>query len=105
MHDTTACAGKLEARRTANRETQRSLYEASSRLGISSGHSLADRNVFDAIQNIACVVAPETVWSPSGINGKLHRYDVREDQCGVNLYLDISVIDFETCEPPPLRLG
>ncbi|KAL4956372.1 Intradiol ring-cleavage dioxygenase [Aspergillus filifer] len=62
---------------------------------------LAERNVYPTIQNTTCVLAPETIWGPYGIDGELHRHDVRENQKGIDLYLDIGVIDVETCEPLP----
>ncbi|KAL4964202.1 intradiol ring-cleavage dioxygenase [Aspergillus stella-maris] len=62
---------------------------------------LAERNVYPTIQNTTCVLAPETIWGPYGIDGELHRHDVREGQKGIDLYLDIGVIDVETCEPMP----
>lgn len=98
----TACATKLEARRDATiaRRKER-VAKRQAALGLSGGHSLAVRNVFDTIQNTTCVLAPETVWGPYGIDGELHRHDVRESQPGVDLYLDIGIIDVETCEPLP----
>jgi len=38
---------------------------------------------------------------PYGIDGELHRHDVRKDQKDIDLYLDIGIIDVETCEPLP----
>lgn len=66
-----------------------------------NGVSIAKRNIFNTIQNTTCVLAPETVWGPYGIDGELKRHDVREDQSGVDLYLDIGVVDVDTCEPLP----
>ena len=57
--------------------------------------------MFSTIQNSTCILAPETVWGPYGIDGELHRHDVREGQKGIDLYLDIGIIDVETCEPLP----
>ncbi|KAI0318293.1 Intradiol ring-cleavage dioxygenase, partial [Amylostereum chailletii] len=35
------------------------------------------------------------------VNGEFVRYDIREDQAGVNLYVDVQLIDVTTCEPVP----
>ncbi|KAK5806118.1 hypothetical protein VI817_000376 [Penicillium citrinum] len=78
-----------------------SLAKRQAARGLSSSRSLAARNVFSTIQNSTCALAPETVWGPDGIDGELHRHDVREDQKGIDLYLDIGIIDVETCEPLP----
>ncbi|TFA99571.1 hypothetical protein CCMA1212_008459 [Trichoderma ghanense] len=37
-----------------------------------------------------CVLAPDTVWGPYGIDGEMK---------GLDFYLDIGLIDVETCEP------
>lgn len=96
------CASNLEARQelTISRR-QDSLAKRQAARGLSSSRSLAARNVFSTIQNSTCALAPETVWGPDGIDGELHRHDVREDQKGIDLYLDIGIIDVETCEPLP----
>ncbi|EOD44455.1 putative protocatechuate -dioxygenase beta subunit protein [Neofusicoccum parvum UCRNP2] len=55
---------------------------------------------YDVIQNETCVLVPETTrgpyWRP---NSQLLRQDITEGQPGVPLWLDIGVIDMETCEP------
>lgn len=55
---------------------------------------------FDVIQNETCVLAPQTTigpyWRPSA---QLLRQDMSENDPGVPLWLDIGVIDMETCEP------
>ncbi|KAL4797119.1 Intradiol ring-cleavage dioxygenase [Aspergillus venezuelensis] len=95
---TSSCVAKIEARRE-----EISLRRRESLLSRRSENSamLAERNVYPTIQNTTCVLAPETIWGPYGIDGELHRHDVRENQKGIDLYLDIGVIDVETCEPLP----
>ncbi|KAL4944594.1 Intradiol ring-cleavage dioxygenase [Aspergillus oleicola] len=95
---TSVCAAKIEARREeiSLRRRQRLLSRRSE-----NSISLDERNVYPIIQNTTFVLAPETVWGPYGIDGELHRHDVRESQKGIDLYLDIGVIDVETCEPLP----
>lgn len=38
-------------------------------------------------------------WVVSSIDGEIVRHDLRENQTGIDFYLDIGVIDVETCEP------
>ena len=99
---TGACRAQIDARRlatVAKREAKaRTRREAR---GLADSHALSDRSIYETIQNTTCILAPETVWGPYGIDNELHRHDVRESQSGVNLYLDIGVIDVETCEPLP----
>jgi hypothetical protein len=54
---------------------------------------------YTTIQNDTCVLAPETVWGPYAVDGEIYRHDLREQQEGLDFYLDIGVIDVETCEP------
>ncbi|KAF6752792.1 Intradiol ring-cleavage dioxygenase, partial [Ephemerocybe angulata] len=46
-----------------------------------------------------CVLHPETVEGPYYIRGEQVRTDLREDQGGIPLILDIGVLDIETCQP------
>ncbi|ETW81564.1 hypothetical protein HETIRDRAFT_241995, partial [Heterobasidion irregulare TC 32-1] len=46
-----------------------------------------------------CITAPETTEGPYYINDEIVRTDLRENQTGVTLILDIGVIDINTCEP------
>lgn len=55
---------------------------------------------YDVIQNDTCILVPEVtagpyVWPRS----QTLRQDMSEDQLGVPLYLDIGVLDTNTCEP------
>lgn len=57
---------------------------------------------YDNIQNETCVLTPEVtrgpyVWPRS----QTLRQDMTEDQIGVPLWLDIGVLDMNTCEPLP----
>ena len=51
--------------------------------------------------NSSCVLQPEVTQGPYYVNGELIRKDVREDQEGVPLLLDVQIIDTTTCEPIP----
>lgn len=59
------------------------------------------RDQYATIQNDTCLLAPDVIFGPYAVDGEIYRHDVREDNTGVNLYLDIGVIDTETCEPLP----
>jgi protocatechuate 3,4-dioxygenase beta subunit len=45
------------------------------------------------------VTAPEVTEGPYYVNNELVRNDIREDQSGIDLLLDIGVIDTTTCQP------
>lgn len=49
--------------------------------------------------NTSCILAPEITAGPYYVLGELVRSDVKEDQAGVDLYLDVQYIDINTCEP------
>lgn len=57
---------------------------------------------YDTLQNDTCVLTPEVtrgpyVWPRS----QTLRQDMTEDQIGVPLWLDVGVIEMDTCEPLP----
>lgn len=66
-----------------------------------SPKSSASPYKYTEIQNKACLLAPDTIFGPYDVDGELHRHDVREGQEGIDLYLDLGLIDVETCEPLP----
>jgi protocatechuate 3,4-dioxygenase beta subunit len=49
-------------------------------------------------------IAPEVTEGPYYLNNDLVRQDLREDQGGILLELDIGVIDTSTCQPLPNAL-
>ncbi|CAA7268551.1 unnamed protein product [Cyclocybe aegerita] len=51
------------------------------------------------IQNFTCVTAPEVTEGPYYVGNEYVRNDLRENQQGVTLILDIGVIDTTTCQP------
>ncbi|KAJ4353828.1 uncharacterized protein N0V89_005558 [Didymosphaeria variabile] len=103
------CAAAIEARK------EKMLAARSERLlqrRIASGNLNLDRRdmmsgtmqkrnelKYTTIQNDTCVLAPETVWGPYAVDGELQRHDLRETQEGIDFYLDIGVLDLNTCEP------
>jgi protocatechuate 3,4-dioxygenase beta subunit len=50
---------------------------------------------------IIIFVAPEVTEGPFYLNNDLVRQDVRDNQTGILLELDIGVIDTSTCQPLP----
>ncbi|CAE6403041.1 unnamed protein product [Rhizoctonia solani] len=61
--------------------------------------STADSPTYSTIQNSTCVTTPEVTEGPYYVNNELLRQDIREDQEGVQLVLDIGVMDVTTCTP------
>ncbi|KAF8671658.1 Aromatic compound dioxygenase [Rhizoctonia solani] len=59
---------------------------------------------YKTIQNNTCIVAPEVAEGPYFVQNELLRNDIRESQVGVDLHLDIGVIDINTCKPLPQAL-
>jgi len=49
--------------------------------------------------NTSCLLTPEVTDGPYYVSGEYIRKDIRESQKGVELYLDIQVIDVNTCKP------
>ena len=43
---------------------------------------------------------PSLILLPD-VDGEFVRWDIREEQAGVDLYVDVQVIDINTCEPVP----
>ncbi|KAK9415767.1 putative Intradiol ring-cleavage dioxygenase [Seiridium unicorne] len=50
-------------------------------------------------QNASCVLSPEETEGPYYVSGEYIRTDIREDQGGIPLYVDVDIFDAETCEP------
>jgi len=53
----------------------------------------------DLVKNHTCVTAPEIEEGPFYVNDELLRSDLRDDQAGVDLNLDVVIIDSGTCQP------
>ena len=51
--------------------------------------------------NTSCILAPEVTDGPYYVNGELIRKDVKEDQVGIDLYLEVQYVDVTTCQPVP----
>ncbi|RJE26232.1 Extracellular dioxygenase [Aspergillus sclerotialis] len=48
-----------------------------------------------------CILGPDTTQGPYYVTGELIRKNIVEGQPGVPLYLDVQMIDTNTCEPVP----
>ncbi|KAI9044484.1 uncharacterized protein KD926_000395 [Aspergillus affinis] len=48
-----------------------------------------------------CVLAEDTTEGPYYVSGEYVRQNIAEDQQGVPLWLDIQIIESNTCEPEP----
>ncbi|PBK61461.1 aromatic compound dioxygenase [Armillaria solidipes] len=86
-------SGLADARR---RSLQRRLSEDTTRL---AARGLEERAKYPTIQNDTCVLSPDTIFGPYFVDGELYRRDIREGAEGIDLYLDIGLIDVDTCEP------
>lgn len=98
------CAAAIEKRKAEFMEKRkRSLYKRQVRDGrIHEKRDLAEiekRSIYPTIQNNTCILAEDTIWGPYGIDGEILRHDLRETQEGLDFYLDIGLLDVETCEP------
>ncbi|RMZ85012.1 hypothetical protein DV738_g301, partial [Chaetothyriales sp. CBS 135597] len=50
-------------------------------------------------ENTTCTLQPDVTQGPYYVSGEYIRQDIREDQEGVPVYLDLQIIDTSTCEP------
>lgn len=85
-----------EARR---RSLQRRLSEDTTTKLAARGLDLEARAKYPTIQNDTCILSPDTIFGPYYVDGELYRRDIREGSDGIDLYLDIGLIDVDTCEP------
>ncbi|KAB8069418.1 Intradiol ring-cleavage dioxygenase [Aspergillus leporis] len=51
--------------------------------------------------NATCILGPDVTQGPYYVSGELIRSNIAEEQEGVPLWLDIQLIDTNTCEPVP----
>lgn len=49
--------------------------------------------------NGSCVLSPEVTEGPYYVSGEFIREDVTDGQAGVDLHLELQVLDVNTCEP------
>ncbi|CUM57110.1 unnamed protein product [Debaryomyces fabryi] len=58
-------------------------------------------NVSSLFEDVSCILSPEVTIGPYYVEGEYVRDDITEDQDGVDLLLDVQLIDVNTCEPVP----
>ncbi|KAG8782981.1 hypothetical protein FRC12_020252 [Ceratobasidium sp. 428] len=66
---------------------------------VATSTTTANSPTYSTIQNSTCVTTPEVTEGPYFVNNELLRSDIRETQEGVELVLDIGVMDVTTCTP------
>lgn len=49
--------------------------------------------------NASCLLSPEVTQGPYFVSGEYIRRNLMEDQEGVEMIMDIQVLDMATCEP------
>lgn len=57
-----------------------------------------EATIFASVNN-SCVLSPEVTEGPYYVAGEYIREDVTEGQEGVDLHLEVQILDIETCEP------
>ncbi|CAE6509387.1 unnamed protein product [Rhizoctonia solani] len=106
---TSKCARQIAEYNSARR-MKRSLSTSSTKREVKevpgSSYEIPKKNqpTYKTIQNNTCIVAPEVTEGPYFVQNELLRNDIREDQGGVDLFLDIGVMDIRTCKPLPRAL-
>ncbi|KAK0628864.1 extracellular dioxygenase-like protein [Bombardia bombarda] len=112
--DLSHCAEKIKARgleaasiarreALANKHSKRGLINA--RDGLNKSHASTEEYTLDTPEstifasNSSCILSPEVTEGPYYVAGEYIRKNVIETQPGVELVLDIQVLDIETCEP------
>lgn len=117
--DLSHCAAKIKARGLEARSIKRRTELAA---GLSKKRSLQNRDLTSLLNvshhssesytldtpvetifatNNSCVLSPEVTEGPYYVAGEYIRQNVTETQAGVDLALDIQVLDVNTCEPVP----
>ncbi|KAF8331460.1 Intradiol ring-cleavage dioxygenase [Cantharellus anzutake] len=91
------CAPAVRAFENQRRHIRRDLKHFS--LDLRGGHFGAQQE--KEIKNKTCVMTPEVTEGPYFVKNELVRQNVRENQRGVPLTLDIGVIDITSCKPLP----
>lgn len=93
-----SCASRLQTRasidnRAANRDLFINKYLSSR--GLAPDYQSQSKRQ----TNTSCILAPEQEEGPYYIAGELIREDIRESQPGVDLLLDVELLNVHTCEP------
>lgn len=89
----TSTAGEAPTTLTSAVEVPTTAAAATSSAADAVGTSPA--SLFPEVQ---CVLTPELTVGPYYVSGELIREDIREDQYGIELLLDVQFVDVNTCE-------
>ncbi|KAH8671795.1 Intradiol ring-cleavage dioxygenase [Tricladium varicosporioides] len=92
---------KRENTSPANATTIANVNHNATRQGITMDSSEADIFSFTSTLSNSCILVPEVTQGPYYVSGEYIRTDgdVRETELGVDLYIDVQIIDIATCEP------
>ncbi|KAI5838310.1 extracellular dioxygenase [Morchella snyderi] len=103
-----ACQNKLKARNVENRRKIKrdafvKRYQKQNQKRAATATAVAAATTVDPFNGAipTCVLAPEEEIGPYYLSGELIRDDVREDEPGVDMLLDVQVFDVSTCEVIP----
>ncbi|KAH8915285.1 aromatic compound dioxygenase [Atractiella rhizophila] len=91
------CAPHI-ARFESARKAKRSL-QLKKRQDVATATASAVTPHYTTIQNTTCVTAPEVTEGPYYVNNELIRQDIRDEQPGLPLILDLGIMDTTTCSP------
>ncbi|KAF4624434.1 hypothetical protein G7Y89_g13738 [Cudoniella acicularis] len=92
-----SCAKKLKSREANDRRDAKTQSFVNSYLESRGLEPSFDKRIDSA--NATCVLAPEEVEGPYYVSGELIRNDIREKQAGIDLLLDVQLLNVHTCEP------
>ncbi|KAL7270995.1 hypothetical protein RUND412_006282 [Rhizina undulata] len=100
-----SCQNKLEARHLQSRQAHRKAKRDEFVKRYNEANKVVKRatttsNPFNGVIP-TCVLAPEEEVGPYYVSGELVRDDIREDEAGIDLLLDVQVFDVNTCEVVP----
>ncbi|KAJ5632764.1 hypothetical protein N7490_009103 [Penicillium lividum] len=121
------CASKLKARGLDNKNVarrERAVKNIRRRRGLNSDSQFLKARDLDTVINTShhsnltsvdmstdpsvlfgseatCILGPDVTQGPYYVSGELIRENIVETQSGVPLYMDIQVVDTNTCEPLP----
>ncbi|TFL04437.1 Intradiol ring-cleavage dioxygenase [Pterulicium gracile] len=96
---------RRKVKRTTLRRRQLDLNESCTPTFTTASHTISvpppRTSAIPNLDNYTCVAAPDVVEGPYYINNEMVRYNLTEGQAGVELILDIGVINIATCQPFP----
>lgn len=66
-----------------------------------SGYNLETEESVIFASNATCILGPDVTQGPYYVSGELVRSDLTEDQEGIPMYMDVQLVDYNTCEAIP----